>query len=127
MKLKDVEMKVMSDEKYGDHLNELFGNIKKGKIREPQPHTIITRTAGDIGKILTPERIRLLHTIREKKPASISELARILNRSQSNVSNDVKYLEGIGLVELKGIKDPVFHKQPTVDYDAVHITVPLTC
>jgi predicted transcriptional regulator len=54
--------------------------------------------------------VSLLQVIREKKPDSISELARILNRSQSNVSNDVKYLEGIGLLELE-TKGSVQHKK----------------
>ena len=36
-------------------------------------------------------------------------------------------LEGIGLLELRDVKDPIFHKQPIVNYDEVHITVPLTC
>ena len=58
---------------------------------------------------------------------SISELARLLNRSQSNVSNDIKYLEGIGLLELEEKMDPVLHKKPIVNYDAVRITVDLSC
>ncbi|MGB9926891.1 MAG: MarR family transcriptional regulator [Methanosarcina sp.] len=63
--------------------------------------------------------------IRERNPESISELARILNRSQSNVSNDVKYLEGIGLLEFEEKKGS--HKKPVVNYDAVSITIDLTC
>jgi predicted transcriptional regulator len=73
----------------------------------------------DVAKILTNERISLLQVIREKKPESISELARLLNRSQPNVSNDVKYLEGIGLLELEEKKGSVSHKKPIVNYDAV--------
>lgn len=76
MKLKDVEIIVMSDEEYGEHLDQLFERVKRGEIREPEPHKIVTRTAEDIGKILTHERLRLLHIIKEKKPESISELAR---------------------------------------------------
>jgi predicted transcriptional regulator len=39
--------------------------------------------------------------IREKNPEYISELAHLLEHSQSNVSNDVKYLEGIELLEIE--------------------------
>ena len=46
-------------------------------------------------------RKRLLHIIKEKKPESISELARMLKRKESNVHNDLTFLEGIGLLELK--------------------------
>lgn len=125
MKLKDVEIIVMSDEEYGEHLDQLFDRVKRGEIREPEPHKIVTRTAEDIGKILTHERLRLLHIIKEKKPESISELARMLKRKESNVHNDLTFLEGIGLLELKEGKNHV-RKVPVVDYDALHITVPLT-
>ena len=101
MKLKDVEIIVMNDEEYGDHLNKLFEKVKEGKINESEPHKIVSRTTEDIRKILTRERIRLLHIIREKKPESISELARILDRKESNVHNDLTFLEGIGLLEIK--------------------------
>jgi predicted transcriptional regulator len=85
----------------------------------------VARTTEDIGKILTRERIRLLHIIREKKPESISELARMLDRKESNVHKDITFLEGIGLLEIRKGRDHV-QKVPVVDYDALHITVPLT-
>ena len=88
-------------------------------------HQILARTAEDIGKILTRERLRLLSVIREKKPESISELARMLKRKEPNVHNDLTFLEGIGLLELKESKNHI-RKAPVVDYDALHITVPLT-
>lgn len=125
MKLKDVEIIVMNDEEYRDYLNKLFEKVKEGKINESEPHKIVSRTTEDIGKILTRERIRLLHIIREKKPESISELARILDRKESNVHNDLTFLEGIGLLEIKKGRNHV-KKIPVVDYDALHITVPLT-
>ena len=86
----------------------------------------MARTPEDIAKILTSERIRLLQIVREKNPESISELAHLLDRSQSNVSNDIKYLEGIGLLELEMKNDPIMHKKPLVNYDAVRITVDLS-
>ena len=122
MKLKDVEIIVMNDEEYGDHLNKLFNKVKEGEINESEPHKIVSRTTEDIGKILTRERIRLLHVIREKKPESISELARILDRKESNVHNDLTFLE---VLEIKEGRNHI-KKIPVVDYDALHITVPLT-
>ena len=125
MKLKDVEIIVMDDEEYREHLNKLFERVKESEISESEPHKIVACTTEDIGKILTNERIRLLHTIRENKPESISKLARILDRKESNVHNDLTFLEGIGLLEIKKGKNHV-KKVPVVDYDALHITVPLT-
>ncbi len=124
MKLKDVEIVVMDDKKFGEHLNHLFEKVKRGEIDEQEPHKIVARTAKDIGKILTQERLRLLQVIRKDSPESISELARILKRKESNVHNDITYLEGIGLLELKEGKNHV-KKVPIVEYDTMHITVPL--
>jgi predicted transcriptional regulator len=126
MKLKDIEIKIMSDEAYGDHLDKLFEDTRDGKITGKQKIKIVARTPEDVAKILTNERIRLLQMIREKNPESISELAHLLDRSQSNVSNDIKYLEGIGLLELEVKNDPIMHKKSVVNYDAVRITVDLT-
>ncbi len=125
MKLKEVEIIVMSDEEYGEHLNQLFERVSHGEIHEPEPHKILARTAEDIGKILTRERLRLLQIIRDKKPESISELARMLKRKESNVHNDLTFLEGVGLLELRQGKNQI-RKVPVVEYDALHITVPLT-
>ena len=121
----DVEIIVMNDEEYGEHLNKLFEKVKEGGTSAFESHKIVARTTEDIGKILTHERIRLLHTIREEKPESISELARKLGRKESNVHNDITFLEGIGLLEIQKGKNNV-KKVPVVDYDALHITVPLT-
>ena len=50
-------------------------------------------------KALTPKRLELLHIIKAKKPASINELAKMAHRDVKNISDDLKYLEQIGLVE----------------------------
>ena len=43
MKLKDVEIVVMNDEEYGEHLNQLFEKVKEGEINESEPHKIVIR------------------------------------------------------------------------------------
>lgn len=124
MKLKEVEFVVMNDKEYGKHLNQMFEMAKKGKLSEQEPHKIYVRSADIISKTLTQERIRLLQVVKEKKPESISELARILKRKQSNVHLDVIYLEGLGLLELKEGDNHV-KRIPTVGYDAMHIRIPM--
>jgi len=53
MKLKNIEIKVMSDETYGDHLNQLSEDLKAGKIVGKQKTNIVARTPEDVAKILT--------------------------------------------------------------------------
>lgn len=59
----------------------------------------------DISKILTPERIRIIHTIRENRPKSISELANILNRDRRAVVTDLDILETYGIVDVEESKE----------------------
>ncbi|MCX9012502.1 MAG: hypothetical protein OIN66_15465 [Candidatus Methanoperedens sp.] len=49
----------------------------------------------------------LLQIIREKSPKSISELARMLKRKELNVYNGLTFLESIGLLELKEVKNHI--------------------
>ena len=55
-------------------------------------------------KTLTPGRWVLLKKLHQQGPASIRSLAKWLSRDYKNVYQDVKRLEGIGLVERAGDK-----------------------
>jgi predicted transcriptional regulator len=75
-------------------------------------------------KVFSPERLRLLRTVRDKKPASLNELAKILGRDYPNVYNDAKFLSEQGILDLKekpgkgrGTVKPVF------DWDGFDIAV----
>lgn len=53
-----------------------------------------------IAKVLSPERIRLLHELRSDGPYdSVNDLAEALGRDQSRVSRDVAGLAEMGLVK----------------------------
>lgn len=52
-------------------------------------------------KAITHERLKILKVIKEKHPASIYELAKLLNRNLKNVSDDVHYLAELGPIELE--------------------------
>jgi len=50
--------------------------------------------------LLTPTRLALLRVIRDKRPGSIYELAKLVGRDFKNVQGDLKLLEKYGLVRL---------------------------
>lgn len=54
-----------------------------------------------VRKFLTDARLEMWRTIRDKKPESITELARILDRNFADVHKDIRILLEVGLVELK--------------------------
>lgn len=122
MKLRPMEILVMNNRQYSKHLDEIVASGKKSK------HKIVLRKYEDLMKILTKERLRMLRVIHEKKPKSISELAKLLNRDRRNVVSDLNYLEGFGLVEIEEIESEHIHKKmPTVNFDEILVRVDMEC
>src|SRR5262245_14076180 len=50
--------------------------------------------------LLTPNRLAMLRTIRNSRPGSIYELAKIIGRDLKNVQDDLRLLETYGLIRL---------------------------
>jgi len=112
MRLKNIEILVMSDKQYSKHLKDI---VKSGK---KSTNKIVLSRYEDLTKILTKERIRMLRIIHSEKPKSISELAKLLNRDRRNVLADLNYLEGFGLVEIEETeKEKIYTKIPIVNFD----------
>lgn len=70
----------------------------------------------DLMRVLSAERIRMLHAI-QVKPSPISDLANVLKRDRKSVSRDVKVLESFGLVKT--------HKRPNPGHGQMRIVEPL--
>lgn len=71
-------------------------------------------------KVLTPQRMALLRLIREKKPVSLHGLARLARRNIKNVSDDVRYLAQVGLIELREADKKVSAR---VNYDTILLEI----
>lgn len=74
--------------------------------------------------LLSNERARLLHTIKTLEPGSIYELSKKLGRTFKSVSDDVKFLERLGFIELleEKTKNRIRHK-PVIVVDTMTINV----
>ena len=57
-----------------------------------------------VKSVLTDNRLNLWRAIRDKKPASISELAKMVGRGFREVHRDVQLLEEFELISLKKTK-----------------------
>jgi predicted transcriptional regulator len=125
LKAQYVEVIIIPKEEYFKGLNDLFEQAHKGELK-PQPRQIVVSSINDLNSILTPERVKILQTIRESEPQSISELAVLLGRDRRNVIHDLTYLKGLGFVDFEDEKKAKRAKKPTVDYDAVHVTIPIS-
>ncbi len=54
-------------------------------------------------RLLTPENRRLLAVIRDKKPSSVADLAKLTGRAASNLTRTLGKLEAAGLVRMEGL------------------------
>lgn len=54
-------------------------------------------------RLLTPENRNLMKTIREEKPQSVAELAKLTHRAESNLLRTLSKFVALGLIELKTV------------------------
>ncbi|MGK5083802.1 hypothetical protein WDW37_10910 [Bdellovibrionota bacterium FG-1] len=79
-----------------------------------------------LAKIFSPERIRLIMTVRDRKPESIYQLAKLLDRTAGNVKKDVDELAELGILELKKKRTKIQGReavQPEYNWDGFDIAV----
>jgi len=50
--------------------------------------------------LLSNEKARIIHVIKERNPKSIYDVAKLVNRDFKSVSEDIKVLEQFGLIDL---------------------------
>jgi predicted transcriptional regulator len=90
-KIKVVE----SIKKYNKELNE---KIISGRLNKPEQGIIMTPET--FSKVFSPERIKLLQRIYKNNVKSIYQLAKDLDKPYEVVFRNVKYLAGIGLIQI---------------------------
>jgi len=71
-------------------------------------------------KAMTPQRFALLKVIREKQPESIKELATITGRDIKNISDDVKTLLDMDMIEMEKHGR---NKAPRLHYEGFRLEV----
>lgn len=124
MKIKHILLQVKTLDEMAAEFKRVWKNAGKGKPAPASAETICFDSAEDMQKFLSPERIRLLRAIHEKKPKSIYELAKTLKRDRKNVTEDVKMLESVGLIERKTAKRTDKKKvELVVDYDRIQMDI----
>ena len=120
MQVKRVKIGIRSIDDALDNFITTGEALESGETVKMQPARVYFNNLDAFRKALTQKRLELLHAIRQEKPASIHQLARIVNRDIKNVSTDVKYLSQIGLVELKEQNNCLF---PIVDYERIELDI----
>lgn len=74
--------------------------------------------------LITNEKARALHIIKNKKPSSIYNLAKLLKRDFKAVNEDVKLLERFGLIDLIPEKTGKRERlRPVIAVDSINIEI----
>ncbi|MFQ5531129.1 MAG: hypothetical protein ACE5ES_00785 [Candidatus Nanoarchaeia archaeon] len=77
-------------------------------------------------QLLSNEKARILHVIKTKKPKSIYELAKMLDRGFKSVNDDIKILERFGFIELvaeKTKKRTRHRPKIVIDTMTIHVKI----
>ncbi|MFV1977067.1 MAG: hypothetical protein ACC651_15095 [Candidatus Scalindua sp.] len=122
MKVKNIRLEIKSEDEFINETKDVMKKLSKGtKVKAKS--VISFESLGVMRKFITDERLRILTTVKKYHPSSIYELAKMLERDTKNVSNDVNYLENIGLLEIKKTNKGRSKSTPLVNYDKILLEI----
>ena len=105
-------------------MNDLEAEMRKvarGEITAPADAALPSVDSTEaLLRLLTPDNRSLLRTIRDAKPRSVAELARLTNRAESNLLRTLGKLEAFGLLEMQTIDR---RRVPTTKIGRLHLDI----
>ncbi len=125
MKIKNIKIGITTTREMLDEAKAVMETIQRGD--HPQKSEgIYFENIQTMESVLTEKRLQLLRTIKEKKPKSIYELAKILKRDVKNINDDVNRLSELGFITLTKSKEGRVRVAPTVNYDKIVLEIPIS-
>lgn len=122
MRVKNIKIGIRTVDEALNEAKEVMTKLsKKEKVKKRTG--IYFENLEGMRKVLTEKRLEVLHIIKKEHPASVYALAKSLGRDITNVTDDLNYLEDVGLVELKKTKEGRDRTTPTVNYDKIQIEI----
>ncbi len=93
----------MKVQRFKDLITEMRA-VARGEVAAPPDAAMPSvESAEALLRLLTPDNRSLLRTIRDAKPQSVVELARLTNRAETNLLRTLGELEAFGLLEMQTI------------------------
>ena len=127
MKVRKFKIKVQSYAQFSDDVVKMWKAAEQRKLHEDKYDLVLSfPDLSSLSKVLGAERLRIIQTVRDRKPESIYQLAKMLGRALPNVHRDVHELAEYGIIELrktpkKGQKRESL--QPEYNWDGFDIAV----
>lgn len=119
MKIKKIQIEIKNLEGALKEAGQVYEQLAKGK-KGKKKSAIYFSNLKEMRRALTEKRLEIIKTIKNKKPVSIYELAKMLHRNLKNVLQDVEYLKELGIVEVEETTDK---KIPHVYYDRIDLQI----
>ena len=95
--MKVIKIGILPQDKMRDRVLKIARGELKPKASDPK---VWFPSMKSLSEVLSDENRALLKAVKTSRPASISELAKITGRKQSNLSRTLKTMSNYGLVEL---------------------------
>jgi predicted transcriptional regulator len=123
MKVKNVTIGIKSLDEVLAEAKGVMERLEQGEKVAGRKPGIYFENLATMRKAITEERLRILRVVKAEHPGSLYKLAKLLNRDFKNVCDDVNYLAGLGLIELKKTKDGREKTTPRVDYEKILLEI----
>lgn len=124
MKVKKIDIGIKGLKESLNDFADTWKKIESGK-KVKKEEGIYFNSIDTMRAVLTNKRLQILKVIRERKPESIYELAKILGRDIKNVNQDLKLLSDVGLVTLEKTETDKKRVVPHVDYAKILLEIPV--
>lgn len=122
MRVKNLKIGIASTHEILDKFVKICEAIERGETLK-KSEGVYFENLDTLKFILTEKRLFLLKTIKEKKPKSIYELAKLLDRDIGNINEDVNKLSELGFITLTKSKNGREGVSPSVDYDKILLEI----
>jgi predicted transcriptional regulator len=113
---------VQSDDEFYEEGREAIERLQRGE-RIEDPDTFSFPSVDTLFETFNPRTMALLEAISEEHPESIRETARIVDRDNKNVHEELTELERLGVIRFESEGRS---KRPVFPYEEVVISLPFT-
>lgn len=100
-------MKTMTFKYRPNNKGRMLEDMKMAITGTPQvfEDTIFFESLDLVDSFINPMKAKIIRAIQKHHPQSIYELAQILEKDQGYIQKEVKFLEGLGILEIQAVKD----------------------
>jgi len=122
MKIKPIKITIKSLDRVLKEAGEAFTAVLERKKYEKHEE-ISFENLETLRKALTPKRLELMHIIKLRHPESIYELAQMVQRDAKNVTDDLHYLQELGVISLQHLHDEREKIKPLLKTDRLQVEI----